>query len=78
MISLIYFLLIGLAAGWLASQVMGGNAGLLKLMIVGVIGSFVGGFLIRLLGFSKKGPVAEVLTAALGAIVLVYLIRRFT
>lgn len=78
MISLLYFLLIGLAAGWIASQVMGaGNAGLLWMLVVGVIGSYVGGLLIWLLGFSKHGPVASILTAALGAIVFVALLRRF-
>lgn len=77
MFSLIYFLLIGLAAGFIAKQVMGGNAGLVAMLIVGVVGSFLGGFLIRLLGFSKSGTVAEIITAAIGAIVLVMLLRRF-
>ncbi|MEM9186257.1 MAG: GlsB/YeaQ/YmgE family stress response membrane protein [Planctomycetota bacterium] len=71
---LIYFLLIGLSAGWIANQVMGGSSGLLTMLVVGVVGSFVGGFLIRLLGFSKKGPIAELITAAIGAMAFVFLL----
>ncbi|MEM8864772.1 MAG: GlsB/YeaQ/YmgE family stress response membrane protein [Planctomycetota bacterium] len=78
MLSLIYFLLIGLAAGWLAAQLLGaGNAGLLWMLVVGVIGSFVGGLLIALLGFSKRGPIAGIITATIGAVVFVALLRRF-
>ncbi|MEN1681780.1 MAG: GlsB/YeaQ/YmgE family stress response membrane protein [Planctomycetota bacterium] len=77
MVSLISFLLIGLAAGWLASQLGSGGGGFLKLMVIGVIGSFVGGFLIRLAGFTKNGVIAEIITATAGAIVLIVLLRRF-
>jgi len=44
--SLLWFLLIGLAAGWLAGQIMkGGGFGLVGDLIVGVIGALLGGFL---------------------------------
>ena len=77
MFSLIHFLLIGLAAGFIASQLGFGGGGPLKMMIIGVVGSFVGGLLIRLLGFSKSGRVVpEIITAVLGAIVLVILLRK--
>ena len=76
MFSLIYLLLIGLAAGWIAKQAMGGGS-VWWMLGVGVAGSFVGGFLIRLIGFSKHGVIAEVITATLGAVVFVYLLRRF-
>ncbi|MEM6330178.1 MAG: GlsB/YeaQ/YmgE family stress response membrane protein [Planctomycetota bacterium] len=72
---MLYFLLIGLAAGWIAKQFVGGGS-LVWMLVVGVIGSFVGGFLIRLLGFSKEGPIAEIITAAIGAVVLVVLLRN--
>lgn len=77
MISVIYFLLIGLAAGWLAKQLGFGGGGLLTLMIVGVVGSFVGAFLIRLVGFKKNGVLAEIITATVGAVVLIVLLRQF-
>ncbi|MEM1303868.1 MAG: GlsB/YeaQ/YmgE family stress response membrane protein [Planctomycetota bacterium] len=72
MFSLIYFLLIGLVAGWIAARLGFGSGGLLRMMIIGVIGSFIGGYVVRALGFTKeRGVVPEIITAVVGAIVLV-------
>ena len=43
--SLVIFLLIGAVAGWLAGQIMKGGFGLVGDIIVGVIGSVIGGCL---------------------------------
>jgi uncharacterized membrane protein YeaQ/YmgE (transglycosylase-associated protein family) len=51
MTALLIFLGIGLLAGWLASLVLGGG-GLLRNLIVGVIGAFVGGWLLSLANIS--------------------------
>lgn len=68
----VWFLLIGLAAGWLASQIMkGGGSGLLGDLIMGVIGSILGGFFFRLLGLSATGLLGSLITATVGAIVLI-------
>ncbi len=68
----VWFLLIGLAAGWLASQIMkGGGSGLLGDLIMGVIGSILGGFLFGLLGLSATGLLGSLITATVGAIVLI-------
>ncbi|MEM9059950.1 MAG: GlsB/YeaQ/YmgE family stress response membrane protein [Pseudomonadota bacterium] len=64
---------IGLVAGWLASFVVG-DGGLLKYIIWGVLGSFVGGFLLPKLGISISlgNPlVDQIAVATIGAIVLV-------
>jgi uncharacterized membrane protein YeaQ/YmgE (transglycosylase-associated protein family) len=72
----IWFLLIGLAAGWLAGQIMkGGGYGLIGDLVVGVVGAFVGGFLFHLLGLVAVGLIGELATATVGAIVLLYLLR---
>ena len=48
---LLWFALIGLAAGWLAGQIMkGGGFGLVGDLVVGVVGAILGGFLFGLLG----------------------------
>ena len=48
---ILYFLVIGLIAGWLAGIIMKGRGfGILGNIIVGVIGSVLGGFLFRLIG----------------------------
>ena len=70
--NLLWFLLIGVAAGWLASQIMkGGGSGLITDLIMGVIGSVLGGFLFGLLGLSADGALGSLVTATVGAIVLI-------
>jgi len=73
---LLWFILIGIAAGWLAGQVMkGGGFGLLGDLIVGVIGALVGGFLFGLLGITAAGLLGDLITATVGAIVLIAALR---
>lgn len=72
----VWFLLIGLLAGWLAGQIMkGGGFGLVGDLIVGVIGALLGGFLFGLLGISTTGLIGSLITATVGAVVLLYLLR---
>ena len=72
---IIYFLLIGLAAGWLAGKIMKGKSfGLVGNLIVGVVGALLGGFLFNLLGISTTGLLGSIVMAVIGAIVLLYLI----
>ena len=73
---LLWFLLIGLAAGWLAGQILkGGGFGLWGDLIVGVIGALLGGYLFGLLGISAGGLLGSLITATVGAIVLLLLLR---
>jgi uncharacterized membrane protein YeaQ/YmgE (transglycosylase-associated protein family) len=73
---IVWFLLIGLAAGWLAGQIMkGGGFGLVGDLIVGVIGALLGGFLFRVVGLSATGLLGQLVTATVGAIVLIFLLR---
>ena len=70
--NLLWFLLIGLAAGWLAGQIMkGGGFGVIGDIVVGVIGAILGGFLFGLLGLSVPGPLGSLITATVGAIALI-------
>ena len=72
----VWFLLIGLAAGWLAGMLMkGGGFGLVGDLIVGVIGALLGGYLFAALGISSYGLLGALITATVGAIVLIALIR---
>jgi uncharacterized membrane protein YeaQ/YmgE (transglycosylase-associated protein family) len=73
---IVYFLLIGLAAGWLAGQITKGKRfGLVNDLIIGVIGALLGGFLFGLLGLAATGLIGSLITATVGAVVLLYLLR---
>ena len=74
---LAWFIVIGLAAGWLAGQVMeGGGFGVIGDIVVGVIGALLGGFLFSTLGVSAGGGLlGKLIVATIGAVVLLFLLR---
>ena len=72
----LWFILIGIAAGWLAGQFMkGGGFGLFGDLIVGVIGALLGGWLFGMLGIAAVGLIGQLVVATIGAIVLILLLR---
>jgi len=74
--SLIWFLLIGLIAGWLASVVMRSPHGVLGDLVVGIIGALLGGWLFGVLGIGAGGGlIGSIITAFVGAVVLILLLR---
>jgi uncharacterized membrane protein YeaQ/YmgE (transglycosylase-associated protein family) len=74
--ALIIFLLIGAVAGWLAGVVVrGGGFGLVGDIIVGILGAFVAGLLLPRLGLGLTGIAGEIIYAAIGAIILLVIIR---
>lgn len=77
MLDLIYFLLIGLAAGWLAGKIMKGRSfGILTSLCVGVIGALLGGFLFRLVGLLAIGLLGSLISATVGAILLLFILQK--
>jgi len=73
--NIVWFLLIGLAAGWLAGRIMKGKGfGVAGNLVVGVIGALVGGFLFQLLGITAGGLIGALVMATVGAIVLLALV----
>jgi uncharacterized membrane protein YeaQ/YmgE (transglycosylase-associated protein family) len=68
--SLISFILVGLAAGWIAGKLLHGEGfGLLGNLVVGVIGSMVGGVLFWALGLGAKSFIGSLIVAVIGAFV---------
>jgi len=76
---LLYFIVIGIVAGWLAGQIMkGGGFGLLGDLVVGVIGALLGGLLFREAGVWPGGGIlGSILVATIGAVILLFLLRLF-
>ncbi len=76
MLGFLGFLLIGLAAGFLAGQlVKGGSFGLVGNLVVGVVGAILGGVLFPLLGLSASNAIGSLITATAGAVAFLWLLR---
>ena len=73
----IWFIVIGLVAGWLAGQlVKGGGFGVIGDIIVGVVGALLGGFLFGAMGLSAGGGlIGSLIVATIGAILLIFILR---
>lgn len=70
-------LFVGLVAGWLAGKVVrGAGFGIIGDIIIGILGAFIAGWLFPRLGFHiGGGMVAEIIYAAIGAILLLLIVR---
>lgn len=82
-LSIISWIIVGVIAGWVASLIMRTDAsmGMLANVAVGVVGAFIGGWLVGLFGISiSEGvlSVSSILTAILGAVVLLAIIRALS
>jgi uncharacterized membrane protein YeaQ/YmgE (transglycosylase-associated protein family) len=75
--SLLVILLVGIAAGWLAGQIVQGTGfGLIGDLIIGVAGAFIGSWLFPQLGLHfGTGIVLAIVNATLGAVLLLLVIR---
>ena len=75
--SIIWTLLIGIAAGWLSGQIIKGRGfDLWTNLIVGVIGSFIGSVLFSLIGLSAYGLIGNLIVSTVGAVVLLVVLRK--
>ncbi len=74
---ILVLLLVGLVAGWLAGQIVRGRGfGLIGDLVVGVIGAFIGNWIFATLGvFIGMGLIGAVISATIGAVILVAIIR---
>jgi uncharacterized membrane protein YeaQ/YmgE (transglycosylase-associated protein family) len=75
----VWFVLIGLVAGWLAGTlVKGGGFGLVGDIVVGIVGAVLGGFIFSSLGASAGGGLlGAIIVATIGAVVLILILRMF-
>lgn len=77
LVHIFWFLVIGALAGWLAGILTKGMGfGVLGNIIVGVVGAVIGGHIIHFIGVSTgHGFVASLVTALVGALVLLFIIN---
>jgi len=70
------WIIIGLLAGWLAAKITESPHGLLRNLLVGLVGSMLGGFLFTKLGLNVVPDFwGEFITATIGAIVLLFVLQ---
>jgi uncharacterized membrane protein YeaQ/YmgE (transglycosylase-associated protein family) len=76
-LGLIWQIAIGILAGFLAGKIMRGRGyGILMDLLLGIVGSMLGGAVFGLLGLYSSGIVGQLVVATVGAILLIYLVRR--
>lgn len=77
---LLWWILVGLVAGWATGKIMkGGGYGFFVDVALGIVGAIVGGFVAGLLGISPAGGLLyTILIAIAGAVLVVFLFRLIT
>ncbi len=73
---IIWFILIGLVAGWLAGQITKGSGfGIIGDIVLGVLGAVIGGLLFNVLQLPWGGLVGRLIVATIGAVLLIFIVR---
>jgi uncharacterized membrane protein YeaQ/YmgE (transglycosylase-associated protein family) len=76
---MIWTIITGGIAGWLAGVIMKGKGyGIIINIVLGIIGSWLGSKLMHLLGFSSEGTIlSSIITGVIGAVILIWAYRKF-
>lgn len=76
--TLLWFIVIGIIAGWIAGELTKGSGfGVLGNLIVGILGAVLGGFLFDILNVSAGGLLGRLVMSVLGALVLLFILSLF-
>jgi uncharacterized membrane protein YeaQ/YmgE (transglycosylase-associated protein family) len=74
--NLIWWIVVGLIAGWAAGKIMkGGGYGAVMDIVLGIVGAVVGGWLVGILGIHVGGLIGTIIVAIFGAVFLIWLTR---
>jgi uncharacterized membrane protein YeaQ/YmgE (transglycosylase-associated protein family) len=74
---LIWEIVIGILAGFLAGKIMRGKGyGVLMDLVLGLVGSLLGGLVFGLVGLYAYGIVGRLVIATAGAVMLIWLVRK--
>jgi uncharacterized membrane protein YeaQ/YmgE (transglycosylase-associated protein family) len=74
--SIIFLVIIGAAAGFLATRLMGIESDIITTVAIGIAGALIGGILLRAL-LAVMGMAAGFVGAVLGALVLIWLWQTY-
>ena len=74
---ILWWIVVGLIAGFLAGKVMkGGGFGMLMDIVVGIAGGILGGFVFGLLGIYTGSLIGSIVVAFVGAVLLIWIVRQ--
>ena len=78
MLGLIWWVIVGLIAGWITGKIMKGSGyGAWMDIILGIVGAIIDGFLMRLVGFEGSGGmIYTIIIAIIGAVILTWVVRK--
>ena len=76
---ILWWVIVGLVAGWLAKMVVPGRepGGFLATVAIGLVGALIGGMIWRV-GFGATDTGGSILVAFVGAVILLVLYHAFT
>lgn len=74
--AIIWLLIIGAAAGFVATRLMGEEAGLIPTIVIGMVGALIGGLILRFI-LMIGGALGGFVGAVLGAVVVVWLWQKY-
>jgi uncharacterized membrane protein YeaQ/YmgE (transglycosylase-associated protein family) len=73
---LLWTIIIGILAGFIAGKIVKGHGmGTLMDLLVGIVGSVLGGWIFTLLGLAAYGLIGQLVMATVGAVVLLLIVR---
>jgi len=76
-VHILWWIVVGLIAGWLTGKIMKGTGyGVIGDIVLGIVGAVIGGFIMREIGFAGQGGlIYTILVAVGGAVVLTAVVR---
>ena len=76
---IIWWIIVGLIAGWATGKIMKGSGyGPLMDIVLGIVGAIIGGWIVTALGLGGGGLIWSIIVAIIGAVILVWLVRLIT
>ncbi|HEV2425083.1 MAG TPA: GlsB/YeaQ/YmgE family stress response membrane protein [Terriglobia bacterium] len=73
---IIWWIVVGLIAGWAAGKIMkGGGYGVIADIVLGILGGIIGGWIVGFFGLAGGGLISSILVAILGAVILIWITR---
>jgi uncharacterized membrane protein YeaQ/YmgE (transglycosylase-associated protein family) len=76
---IIWWIIVGLIAGWATGKIMKGSGyGPIMDIVLGIVGAIIGGWIVSALGLGGGGIIWSIIVAIIGAVILVWIVRLIT